>query len=58
MSQPGTGYIRKEKDACGFNNIRIRVTVPQEASVIPKHRRYLVIRLGHRLSCRETAISS
>jgi len=58
ISQPGTGYIRKEKGACGFKNIRIHVTGPQEASIIPTHRRCLVIHLGHRLSRRETAISS
>ena len=39
-----------ERKTCGFKNIRIRVTGPQEANINPKHRRCLVIRLGHRLT--------
>ena len=39
-----------ERKTCGFKNIRIRVTGPEEANINPKHRRCLVIRLGHRLT--------
>ena len=49
ISQPGTGYIRKGEGAYGFQNIWTRVT-GQEANIIPKHRRCLVICLGHRLT--------